>query len=111
MVLMYCLEHVAFEFYQPYIKLLDLDILASDGSPLISGIVIAISMFGGTLGAAYSIQLNKRLGLRKLLFVAFAVQLFIIGVFSLLLSVVVFFGTGFLHFYIDIFFINTTYSV
>ncbi|MCY3770205.1 MAG: MFS transporter [Gammaproteobacteria bacterium] len=87
MVLMYCLEHVVFEFYQPYIKLLDLRGGVPDGSPLVSGMVIAVSMFGGILGAAYSVRLHSRLGLKVLLCCAFLIQLLIIGSFAVVLSV------------------------
>ena len=86
MVLMYCLEHIAYEFYQPYIRLLNTDWIQRDSSSMISGIVIAASMFGGSLGAAYSVQLCNRVGLKKLLYAAFAIQLVIIGGLSALLS-------------------------
>lgn len=89
MVLMYSLEHIAFEFYQPYIKLLDIDWLASNGSSmttLISGIVIAISMFGGALGAAYSVRLYHHFGVKSLLFAAFAIQLLIVAGLSIFLG-------------------------
>jgi len=86
MMLMYCLEHVAFEFYQPYIKLLDLEWLQQQGTPMISGLVIATSMFGGTIGAAYSVQLYQRLGVKKLLFSAFLIQLVIVGGLALVLG-------------------------
>ena len=95
MVLMYCLEHIAYEFYQPYIKLLNIDWLSGESASLISGIVIAASMFGGSLGAAYSVRLEQKIGLRALLYCAFAVQLLIICGLSvylsgLLLSLVIF---------------------
>ena len=86
MALMYCLEHMAYEFYQPYIKILHIDWLRGDSSPLVSGLIIAISMFGGTLGAAYSVRLYQRLGVRALLYIAFAMQLLIIGGLSIVLS-------------------------
>jgi MFS family permease len=85
MVLMYCLEHIAYEFYQPYIRLLDIDWLKHDSTSLLSGIVIAISMFGGSLGAAYSVKLYNKMGLKKLLYAAFAIQLIIIGGLSMIL--------------------------
>ena len=86
MILMYCLEHVAFEFYQPYIKLLNFDWLAGDSAPLVSGVIISASMFGGTLGAAYSVRLFRLLGVKNLLFTAFLIQLIIVGGLALLLS-------------------------
>ena len=86
MVLMYSLEHVVYEFYQPYIKLLEIDWLSNDSSTLISGLVIATSMFGGTIGAAYSVKLSQWLGVKYLLLVAFAIQIGIIGSISIFLS-------------------------
>lgn len=83
MVLMYCLEHVVYEFYQPYIQLLDIRWFTDDSSSLISGIVLALSMFGGSLGAAYSVRIARRFGLKTLLFSAFAFQLTIITGVSL----------------------------
>ena len=86
MVLMYAMEHVTFEFYQPYIKLLDLSWLESDYAALISGVVIAASMFGGTVGAAYSVRLFHAFGVRKLLLAAFLFQLSIVGGLSAVLA-------------------------
>ncbi len=88
MVLMYCLEHVAYEFYQPYIKLLQLDWWNNNSAPLVSGIVIATSMFGGALGAMYSVQLRDKIGIKALLFLAFGIQLAIIAGLSFLLGLV-----------------------
>lgn len=86
MVLMYSLEHVVYEFYQPYIKLLEIGWLSNDSSPLVSGVVIAASMFGGTIGAAYSVKLSKWLGIKSLLFAAFAIQIGIVASISLFLG-------------------------
>jgi MFS family permease len=86
MVLMYSLEHVVYEFYQPYIKLLEISWLSADSSPLVSGIVIATSMFGGTIGAAYSVRLSRRVGIKALLLFAFVIQLAIIASVSIFLS-------------------------
>ncbi|MBX2868138.1 MAG: MFS transporter [Acidiferrobacterales bacterium] len=86
MVLMYCLEHIAYEFYQPYIQLLKIDWLYGNSTPLVSGLIISASMFGGSLGAIYSIRLATRFGVRGLLYIAFAIQLLIISGLSLHLS-------------------------
>jgi len=88
MVLMYCLEHVAYEFYQPYIQLLRFDWLTTNPAPLVSGTIIAASMFGGVLGAMYSVKLCDKIGIKALLFLAFGIQLFIISGLSFLLSLV-----------------------
>ena len=58
------MAHIVYEFYQPYISLLQLPLLeASDYAPLISGVVISISMFGGAIGARASMAWQGRLGL------------------------------------------------
>ena len=89
MVLMYCLEHVAYEFYQPYIQLLQINWLNENPAPLISGVIIATSMFGGALGAMYSIRLRDTIGIKALLFIAFGIQLSIIAGLSFVLSLVI----------------------
>ena len=92
MTLMYCLEHFTYEFYQPYISLLvasgaDLPELFRDQSsaPLLSGIIISISMFSGSLGAAISVRFYKLLGIFWLLILALVIQLSILaGMYSIL---------------------------
>jgi len=88
-VLGYSLEHVPYEFYQPYIKLLQsnqlTDLLTADAAPIVSGIVIGVSMFGGALGATVSMRLLSRLGLRTLLLIGPLIQCVVIGGLSLLL--------------------------
>lgn len=85
----YSLEHIPYEFYQPYLKLLgqgDVTAWMTDSSaPLVSGIVISISMFGGAVGAAISQQLMQRTGLRALLLASVLIQLIIIGGMSMIL--------------------------
>ncbi len=80
MVVMYSMEHVPFEFYQPYIRLLGLELLTIQGNnaALISGVVISISMFGGAMGAALSIRIRNAIGLLGVIALAGAVQLSII---------------------------------
>lgn len=86
MTLMYCLEHIAYEFYQPYIKLLDIQWISGDRSPLISAIIIALSMFGGSIGAAYSLRLTTFFGIKTLLFLAMLFQLGIVASLAFSLS-------------------------
>ncbi|MEE9332733.1 MAG: MFS transporter [Granulosicoccaceae bacterium] len=70
-VIGYSLQHVPYEFYQPYIELLEVNNLfnglRAGTTSLTSGVLISISMFGGAWGAACSMRLYKRLGLFKLL--------------------------------------------
>jgi len=67
----YSLEHIPYEFYQPYIKLLsETDAsqwLPNQSAPIISSVVISISMFGGAFGAAVSQRILGRVGVRVLL--------------------------------------------
>ncbi len=88
-VIGFSLEHVPFEFYQPYLKLLGESSvtrwLASSSAPMVSGIVISISMFGGAIGAAVSQRLINRIGLRALLLTSIAVQVVIIAGMSIVL--------------------------
>ncbi len=85
----YSLEHVPFEFYQPYVKLLgETGIsgwLADNSAPMVSAVVISISMFGGAVGAAVSQRLIDRVGLRTLLLASIAVQVITIAGLSLFL--------------------------
>ena len=80
MIALYALAHIVFEFYQPYISLLDISIFdATEYASLLSGVVIAISMFGGALAARFSVSWNNRLGLVGLFAVAAMIQLSIVG--------------------------------
>ncbi len=89
MVVMYAMEHVPFEFYQPYIRLLEFEPLQGigDSAALISGIVIAVSMFGGAIGAGVSIRLRKSLGLLGVLGLAALIQLSIVMALGMVLHI------------------------
>ncbi|MBX2885994.1 MAG: MFS transporter [Granulosicoccus sp.] len=88
-LLSYALAHVPYEFYQPYIRLLgDFQItawLAADSAPLVAGIVTAISMSGGAIGAAVSVPLTERFKLKAVLLGSLVMQCVIIGAMALLL--------------------------
>lgn len=85
----YSLEHIPYEFYQPYLKLLSENSmtgwLANQSTPMVSAVVISISMFGGAIGAAISQYLIDRLGLRTLLLASIAAQVLIVIGLSLVL--------------------------
>lgn len=85
----YSLEHIPYEFYQPYVKLLgqngEAGWLADSSAPMISAVVISISMFGGAIGAALSQRLIDNVGLRVLLLASIAVQVIIVAGLSLVL--------------------------
>lgn len=86
-IVLYAMAHIVFEFYQPYISLLRLDWLdATVYAPLISGIVISISMFGGALGARASVAWSMRLGLLGLLGLALFIQLGIVAAMAAVIA-------------------------
>ncbi len=86
-IVLYALAHFVYEFYQPYITLLQISLLETrEHAALVSGIVIAVSMFGGALGARVSIAWKLRLGLLGLLAVAMLIQLGIVAAMALVLS-------------------------
>ncbi len=86
-ILLYALAHIVFEFYQPYITLMNLSLPeVSTRAPLVSGIVISVSMFGGAIGARASIAWQTRLGLVGILAVAMFLQLGIVAVMAIAVS-------------------------
>ena len=89
-VIGYSLEHVPFEFYQPYLSLLesrgDFEVAAMLDAPLLSGVVIGLSMFGGALGARVGIRISTRFGLLPVLATGLLIQCLIIAGLSLMLS-------------------------
>ncbi len=86
-IVLYAMAHIVYEFYQPYITLLDLSMLqASAHAPLISGIVISISMFGGAIGARASISWQSKLGLVGVLAVAMFIQIGIVAAMAIAVS-------------------------
>ena len=86
-IVLYVMAHIVYEFYQPYITLLQLPLLATSSyAPLISGMVISISMFGGAIGARASIAWQSKLGLIGVLAVAMLVQLGIVAAMAIAVS-------------------------
>ena len=86
-IVLYALAHIVYEFYQPYITLLQLPVFAAASyAPLISGIVISISMFGGAIGARVSISMQSKLGLLGLLALAMLIQLGIVAAMAIVAS-------------------------
>ena len=86
-IVLYAMAHIVYEFYQPYITLLQLPMLdASANASLISGIVISISMFGGAIGARASISWQTKMGLIGVLAVAMLLQLGIVAAMAVAAS-------------------------
>ena len=86
-IVLYSMAHIVYEFYQPYITLLQLPLLDAVGmAPLISGVVISLSMFGGAIGARASIAWQAKLGLIGVLAVAMLLQLGIVAAMAIAAS-------------------------
>lgn len=95
----YCLQHIPYEFYQPYIALLKSGnvehFIAGYDAALLSGIVIGLSMFGGALGATVSRKLGSHFGASNIIITGLMIQSLIIAIMSivlhpLILTVIVF---------------------
>lgn len=79
-VLLYVLIHVPYEYYQPYLGLLEAEgTLTLGDAPLISGILYALTSAIAAFAAGYSIKLRDKLGLTNLLLIALFIQLGIIA--------------------------------
>ena len=88
-IVSYSLQHIPYEFYQPYIALLQhnavSELLKNQHAAMVSGVVIGLSMFGGALGARSSNALQIRFGTRAVLIAGPAIQCLIIATMGLLL--------------------------
>ncbi len=83
---LFVMIHVPYEFYQPYLKQLEVNF---DGitfnAAVASGILYALTRFVSGWAAGKSIQWRDKLGMRWLLLSAFALEVLVIGVMSLVL--------------------------
>jgi MFS family permease len=80
------LMHVPYEFYQPYLKLLEQGPLLADSSAAVSGAMMATTMGIAAFLAGHSVWIRDRLGLPALLLSALALQAAIVVVMSIWLS-------------------------
>ena len=88
-VLMYAMTHIPYEFYQPYLQLLeDRGDLVFTNAPIASGILYAGTRFAAAYAAKMSVTWTERFGIYKILFFAVLIQALIIGLLSITLSLV-----------------------
>ncbi len=91
-VIIFVLVHVPYEFFQPYIKLLFPTETSYDKSPLIGGILIAITMLAGSYASNFAIPLKTKFGTGSALILIMAYALvIIIAMASFLHSVILLF--------------------
>lgn len=84
-VLATMLNHVPYEFYQPYIALLSLDGGLTRESPSIAGFHMAITMVVAAAVASQSIRIRDRIGTGPTLLLSMAVQTITIVIMGLIL--------------------------
>lgn len=78
--------HIPYEFYQPYLHLLDdRNQLAGISAPLMAGILFALTAIVASVSSAYSMRWQRSIGLMPLLTSAAAIELFIIAAMAILL--------------------------
>lgn len=86
LTIIYVLAHVPYEFYQPYLQLLENEALTSGmKAPLISGILYALAMFIGAWAAGKSMALVRRFGFVNVLVFSLLSMLAIVGLLGVYL--------------------------
>ena len=82
--------HIPYEFYQPYLRLLEKrDELAGVSAPMVAGILFALTAIVASVTSAYSMQWRRRMGLAPLLINAAAIELIIIAAMAAILHPVI----------------------
>ena len=85
--MMLVLNHVPYEYFQPYIEeSLGQEGLAAASTPLVTGLHVAVTFWLASLVSARSIRIRNRVGLWGVLLIAMALQVLTIGLMSLWLS-------------------------
>ena len=90
-VLMTVLNHIPYEFYQPYIKLTSADFqipgaMATRTAPAVAGVHMALAMLIGAFAAASSIRIRDRVGIGPTLLLSVALQTALIAVMAVALN-------------------------
>jgi MFS family permease len=89
-VLMFVLIHVPYEFYQPYLSLLETRLtLPVNSTPLAAGVCAALSTLSAAWVAGRSIHLRDRLGMIPLCLLAMGLQILLIALMGLVLHVAI----------------------
>ncbi len=89
-VLMTILNHIPYEFYQPYIEnLLVADGLGTEKTSMLSGLHVALTMLTASWFAGQSIQLRNRVGLHGLFLLAAGLQTLLIVLMAFFTSWIV----------------------
>jgi len=86
-VAVYLVTHVPYEFYQPYLKILDeQQMLYGLSVPIVSGILYAGTRYAGAFGARYSMIWSRKFGLLTFLMSCLLLINLIVGVMGFFLN-------------------------
>ena len=89
-VVVYIITHVPYEFYQPYLKILDeKDMLLGFSVPIVSGVLYAGARYAGAFGARYSMIWSRKFGLLTFLMACLLLINLIVGLMGFFLNSVV----------------------
>jgi MFS family permease len=83
------INHVPYEFYQPYTDLVGVELDFASHTPIVTGVLMAATMLVGAFVARRSADIDDRLGTRKTLLGGGALQLGVIGAMAALLHPVI----------------------
>ncbi|KIN65499.1 Major facilitator superfamily MFS 1 [Sulfitobacter noctilucae] len=81
-VVMYGFSHLPFVFGQPFIAAALQDVGLSDEAPLVSGGVSAVMMGLSLIASLFAVRLRGKIGLSRILLVAFGMQIALISVLA-----------------------------
>jgi predicted MFS family arabinose efflux permease len=81
------INHIPYEFYQPYLQ--ELGLLGGQGTPLVSGLHLALAMLLASWVAGRSIAIRDRLGLVPTLLLAIAIQTLVMAAMGQMLHAAV----------------------
>ncbi|NNE26733.1 MAG: MFS transporter [Saprospiraceae bacterium] len=87
-IILFILTHIPYEFYQPYLELLDLKQFSLN-TAIVSGVLFASGRFLGAMTAARSARWVRLYGLKRICLIALGLQLSLITVLGLFLHPVI----------------------
>jgi len=83
-VYLFAIVHIPYEFYQPYLRLLDNENrLSGYSAPLVAGVLFALTAMVGSFASKYSMDLLRRFGLLGLLGGAAILELVVIAALAI----------------------------
>ena len=87
-IVLFILTHIPYEFYQPYLDLLDLEALSMN-TAITSGVLFAFARFVGAATAARSTRWVRKYGLKRMCYISLVIQIGLIALLGFVLHPVV----------------------